>query len=207
MSLNKIQLNAQQLVQLYGNVLIVPPATAAAPAQAAPATKQEAQPSPQPTPTVAPVMEAPATPAAPIKEAPIAAAPEPAAIRSLGGNAKGVLVLVQKESEAFLPAKELTFLNSILSACGLSLADIALVNITGTEGKNYSALTEHFRSRKVLLFDVTPVQLGMPINFPPFQVQAFKDCQYLQAPSLHLIESDVAIKKSLWGALKNLFQL
>jgi hypothetical protein len=55
------------------------------------------------------------------------------------------------------------------------------------------------------MFEITPTGLGMPINFPPFQVQAFKDCRYLQAPSLHLIEADVALKKSLWAALKNMF--
>jgi len=114
---------------------------------------------------------------------------------------------VQKEKEAFLPDGELKFLTSILSACGLSIADIALVNLTGVDNKTYNALTEHFSSRQVLLFDVTPGQLGMPINFPPFQVQAFKDIKYVHAPALHLVEADIAQKKSLWAALKNLFAL
>lgn len=165
MSLNNIQLNTQQLVQLYENVLVedVP----------RPKSVEESQP----------------------------------AIRSLGGNAKKVLILVQKEGEAFLPDSELQFLTTVLGACGLSLADIALVNFASLAQKNYSALLEHFNSKQVVLFDVTPLQLGMPINFPPFQVQAFKDCRYLQAPALHLIEADVTLKKSLWGALKNMFGL
>ena len=129
------------------------------------------------------------------------------AIRSLGGNAKHVLILVQKEAEAFLPDNELQFLTTILGACGLSLADIALVNYATLPDKGYAPLIEHFRSRQVVLFDVTPLQLGMPINFPPFQVQGFKDCRYLQAPALHLIEADLTSKKSLWAALKNLFHI
>ena len=126
-------------------------------------------------------------------------------IRSLGGNAKNVLVLVQKEKEAFLPDGELQFLTAVLGACGLSLADIALVNVAPLEQKSYSVLVEHFRSKQVVMFDITTGELGMPINFPPFQVQAFKEVRYLQAPSLHLIEADVALKKSLWAALKNMF--
>ena len=165
MSLNNIQLSAQQLVQLYENVLV------------------EDVPRPK-------SIEA-----------------EQPAIRSLGGNAKKILILVQKENEAFLPDGELQFLTTVLGACGLSVADIALVNFASVTQKNYSALLEHFGSKQVVLFDVTPLQLGMPINFPPFQVQAFKDCRYLQAPALHLIEADVTLKKSLWAALKNLFGL
>lgn len=126
-------------------------------------------------------------------------------IRSLGGNAKHVLILVQKETEAFLPDGELQFLTTILGACGLSLADIALVNVAPLEQNNYNLLVEHFRSKQVVMFDITTGELGMPINFPPFQVQAFKDCRYLQAPALHLIEADVTLKKNLWAALKNIF--
>lgn len=165
MSLNTIQLSAQQLVQLYENVLV------------------EDVPRPK------------------------SAEAEQASIRSLGGNAKRLLILVQKENEAFLPDGELQFLTNILGACGLSVADIALVNFASLTEKGYGNLIEHFGSKQVVLFDVTPLQLGMPINFPPFQVQAFKDCRYLQAPALHLIEADITLKKNLWAALKNLFGL
>lgn len=212
MSLNNIQLGAQQLVALYGNQLVEKPAGEAPMAVNLPV----AIPAPAPLPKHEPIAVA-----VPIEEAPPVAikqseAPEVTEvdktsekpfIRSLGGNARRVLVVVQKEKEAFLPDGELKFLTNILSACGLSIADIALVNLNAVENKSYGPLTEHFSSRQVLLFDVTPGQLGMPINFPPFQVQTFKEIKYVHAPVLHLIEADVAQKKSLWAALKNLFAL
>lgn len=194
MSLNNIQLGNGHLVQLYEKVLVptdnpvtdetvvAQPELPAAPPQPAPVSA----PKQQPAPAVAP-------------------APEPPLIRSLGGNAKKTLILVQREKEAFLPEGELKFLTAILSACGLSLADISLVNYHSLEVKSYAPLVEHFGSRQVLLFDVTPAQLGMPINFPPFQVQAFKETRYMQAPALHLVEADVTLKKNLWAALKNMF--
>ncbi len=213
MSLNNIQLGAQQLVELYGQLLVEKTGSEAP----MPAKKLRNEPA---VPPVAPPIATVITKAAPEEKLPEAApaitTPElPAAeetsekpfIRSLGGNARRVLVVVQREKEAFLPDGELKFLTSVLKACGLSVADIALVNLASVENKAYGPLTEHFGSRQVLLFDVTPGQMGMPINFPPFQVQTFKEIKWVHAPALHLVEADVAQKKSLWAALKNLFQI
>lgn len=196
MSLNNIQLGAQQLVELYGQLLVEKPAAEA------PMPVQEKAALAVTTSAAAAVLPKPVE--APIE---IEETPEKPFIRSLGGNARRVLVVVQKEKEAFLPDGELKFLTTILSACGLSIADIALVNLNAVTEKSYAPLTEHFGSRQVLLFDVTPGQLGMPINFPPFQVQAFKEIKFVHAPALHFIEADVAQKKNLWSALKNLFQI
>ena len=213
MSLNNIQLGAQQLVALYGNQLVEKP-SAEAPMPAMERVKEPAPATvPEPVSTIiAETKETPATlpeltPAAEPATPVAAETSEKPFIRSLGGNARRVLVVVQKEKEAFLPDGELKFLTTILSACGLSIADIALVNLASVENKAYGPLTEHFSSRQVLLFDVAPGQLGMPINFPPFQVQTFKEIKYVHAPNLHLIEADVAQKKNLWAALKNLFGL
>ena len=214
MSLNNIQLGVRQLVELYGNQLVEKPSAEAPMAVSIPEaeTAKAAVPvtKPEPVAEAAPVVETAPVITKPV-EAPAVDAVEETSekpfIRSLGGNARRVLVVVQKEKEAFLPDGELKFLTNILSACGLSIADIALVNLNAVENKSYGPLTEHFGSRQVLLFDVQPGQLGMPINFPPFQVQTFKEIKWVHAPTLHLIEADVAQKKSLWAALKNLFQI
>lgn len=204
MSLNNIKLGTQQLVQLYGSLLVETPGGT----KAVPVKEKEPVPTftPKPVDVNATAQPAPTPlPPAPAEEPVAAPAADAPFIRSLGGNARRVLVVVQREKEAFLPDSELKFLTSIMSACGLSLADIALVNLHAVTDKAYGPLTEHFGSKLVLLFDVTPAQLGMPINFPPFQVQTFKDCKWLHAPALHLIEADVTQKKNLWAALKNMF--
>ena len=137
------------------------------------------------------------------------AVPEPEAPEyyALGGNAKKVLIVVSEEKEPFLPDSELTFLTSILTACKLNLADIALVNFEKMEQKDYKALVQYFNSRVVLLFNVSPLQFGLPINFPHFQIQEFNKCTYLFAPELRLVESDKQLKKELWTSLKNIFGL
>src|SRR5215218_6626688 len=54
--------------------------------------------------------------------------PEKARKIYLGQNKKKVLVVVSNESVPFLPDNELGFLTSVLTACKLSMADIAIVN-------------------------------------------------------------------------------
>lgn len=126
---------------------------------------------------------------------------------SLGGNAKNILVVVAKPGDAYLPDAELTFLTSVLAACKLSLADIALVNYERIEEKDYQQLIGFFNSKTVLLFHIDPLTFGLPVNFPPFQVQSFSGSTYLHAPDLGHIEKEVGLKKSLWNALKNIFSI
>ena len=62
-------------------------------------------------------------------------------------------------------------------------------------------------SKTVLLFDVTPASIGLPIHFPNFQVQHFNKRIYLCCPALGEIEKDTTMKKQLWNSLKTVFSL
>src|SRR5882724_10092740 len=55
----------------------------------------------------------------------------------LGDNKKNILVVVDYRDAGFLPDEELSFLTSMLSACKLSLADVAIVNRSNYESANY----------------------------------------------------------------------
>lgn len=127
-------------------------------------------------------------------------------IQSVGSNEKAILIIVATESGTILPQHELQFLTSILAACKLTLTDVAIVNWNDME-QDYKRLVSHFESRFVLLFDVAPLQFGLPIDFPPFQVQAFDSRHYLYAPSLQQIQEAKSLKTELWNALKRLFLL
>lgn len=127
-------------------------------------------------------------------------------IKALGANKKNILIIVHYEGEMYLPDAALQFLTSILGACKLSLADVALVN-NKEEKKNYRQLLQQFNSTTVLLFDVSPLQLELPINFPHFQIQKFNGCTYLYTPELQSIEKDKTLKKNLWLALKTIFDI
>jgi hypothetical protein len=133
--------------------------------------------------------------------------PEKNSIRFLGSNQKQITVIVNHASVPFLPDRELSFLSSILNACKLSLADIALVNYREGENRSLPQLEESLQPKYILLFGVEPAAMDLPINFPQFQLQPFNKRTYLYAPALNELEQHKALKKKLWNCLKIAFDL
>jgi hypothetical protein len=84
---------------------------------------------------------------------------------------------------------------------------VAIVNLRNNPATDYSSLIKFFNSKYVLLFDVAPQEIDMPLNFPHFQIQKFDQCTYLSAPALNKIEPEKPTKTKLWNSLKNLFGL
>jgi hypothetical protein len=128
-------------------------------------------------------------------------------INYLGSNRKHILVIVNDDRVSYLTDEELTFLTKVLNACELGLEDIAIINWSHLTKKEYQWLVDELQSKKVLLFNLTPIEFGLPLHFPPFQTQDFDQRTYLQAPSLASIEQDVTAKKQLWTALKKIFAI
>ncbi len=135
-----------------------------------------------------------------------AAAPKQGA-KWLGNNRKHILLAVNNSDTVHLPDKDLEFLTSILSACRLSLEDVTILNIQNFPGAGYKELTGQFGSTQVLLFGMEPAELGLPMNFPPFQNQAFNKVHYLHAPSLARLAENRQLKSELWAALKKIFNI
>lgn len=149
-------------------------------------------------------------PAAIKKEVPASgnqATEQNATVRSLGNNQQNILVLVNVSDAVFLSDESLLFLTGVLSACKLSMADIALVNLHHYPDMPYQTLLNEFKSRIVFLFDKDPASFGLPMNFPHYQLQAFAGNTFLYAPSLQELEKDKVEKTKLWGCLKRLFNL
>lgn len=125
----------------------------------------------------------------------------------LGNNQKNILVVVNTESAVYLSDQELNFLTGILTACKLSLADVSIVNHHQYPGSGYKELTNFFKSKISILFDLEPDRFGLPMSFPFYQIQAFAGTSFLHAPSLLQLENDKSEKTKLWTSLKRLFNL
>lgn len=132
--------------------------------------------------------------------------PEKKQINQLGNNQKNILVIVSHQSLPFLPDDELNFLTTVLAACKLSIADIGIINKPHVETGHLQDIINS-RAKNVLLFGVEPLSIGLPINFPAFQLQAFSNRTYLHAPALSQIESDKGLKTRLWTCLKSMFRI
>ena len=130
--------------------------------------------------------------------------PETAQLKYLGNNKKNIAVIVRHQSATFLPDDELSFLVNILSACKLSLADIAILNSSRIQAEELKEMTLG-ETKTVLLFGIDPLSIGLPINFPQFQLQQFNKRMYLYSPTLSELDKDKGLKMKLWSSLKVLF--
>ena len=128
-------------------------------------------------------------------------------LKFLGDNKKNVLIVVKNNLLPFLSDNDLQFLTTILNACKLSLADVAIINLENTGEIQFENVVLKLKSSSVLLFDVTPSDINLPINFPHFQVQHFNNHTYLYSPSFTELEQDKKLKSALWQSLKNLFKI
>jgi len=125
----------------------------------------------------------------------------------LGNNRRNILIAVFYKDVVHIPDNELQFLTGILTACKLSLEDVAIVNLHNYPGDPYRELTGILKSKIVLLFDAEPASFGLPMNFPHYQLQAFANNTFLYSPSLKQLENDKVEKSKLWVCLKRLFNL
>ncbi len=129
--------------------------------------------------------------------------PAVATIPHLGKNEKNILVVVDAPGTAFLPDEDLNLLVRILTACNLSLADVALVNYNNNTSLNYENLMEKFKPVSIFLFGVKPANLEFPLHFPYFQLQQYNKQTYISAPALNQLSADKEQKKELWACLQN----
>ena len=127
--------------------------------------------------------------------------------KHLGEFKKRILLVVNYPGVAYLPDEPLNFLTSILNACKLSLADVAILNIANMPSIQYSNLREKYNSTVIMLFGSSPSELEMPVNFPEFQIQPFNNCTFLYTPVLEKLESDKVLKSKLWVCLRRIFDL
>ena len=128
-------------------------------------------------------------------------------LKYLGENKKKTLVVVRNADAVHIPDKQLSFLTKLLAACNRTLADVAVLNFQDHNSSEFNEILNFFTPKVVLLFDVDPGEFGLPMIFPQFQVQGYKDAVFVSSPSLDVIEPDKSLKGKLWVCLKKIFNL
>lgn len=126
-------------------------------------------------------------------------------IPSLGENERNILFLVNNDQNKFVNDDEMKLLSGLLTACKISMADIALVNYHHSPEINYKQLIDQFQSKKILIFGINAVDLDLPFTIPFFQIQKFQEQIYMISPSLEDFIDNVELKKELWNSLKKIF--
>jgi hypothetical protein len=122
----------------------------------------------------------------------------------LGNNQQQVLILVNYPGQLVISEPDLSFLLTILQACNMSLNDVSIFN-TAADKVNYQEFKDIFKPKVMLLFGVPQSGINLPVHFPDYQVQAFRDIKFLSSPPLNELQEDKAIKLKLWAGLKKIF--
>ena len=125
---------------------------------------------------------------------------------TLGSNAQGVVLLVRLPPEKFIKLSRNVFLNKLLQAIGLVMADVVLVNVDGPYPVALQNLRKEIAATHVLAFGknlldvaVRTTQIYEPVQFPAVGLS------YLAGAEVEMIEYDVSLKKRLWGGLQRMF--
>ena len=126
-------------------------------------------------------------------------------ISSLGGNQKKILFLVNNSATKFLDDEEMILLTNLITACKLSMEDIALVNYSNCDNINYKDLIEYFQSEKILMFGTFLAEIDLPFIIPDFQIQSYGGKLFMAAPPLNELISNKDAKKDLWKCLQQIF--
>jgi hypothetical protein len=128
-------------------------------------------------------------------------------INFLGKNEKQIIILVNNTENLFLPDEELNFLIGILTACKLTLNDVAIVNIANNKALSYETIQQHLKAAKVFAFDVSLNDILLPLQFPTYQVQQYNEVIYMHAPSLSFLKNNKEDKLRLWASLQKIFSV
>lgn len=133
-----------------------------------------------------------------------------APLEYMGAHQKKITVVVKDPTAPFLKDADLTLLTSILSACKLTLEDIALINFANQVHSLHEIITT-LPSSYLLVFEVTSEQLKIKLPNTFYKPMLLGETTILFCNSLQKMqgnEQTAKLEKSkLWNALKVMFSL
>jgi hypothetical protein len=132
---------------------------------------------------------------------------EKTGINFLGGNDKKITILCTDNQNRFLADTQMKLLYDLLSACQLTMADIAIVNFFHNSTITHRELTVELQPRKILMFGISASDLDLPFTIPFFQIQNFREQVYMISPSIGELQMNTELRKQLWACLKKIFNI
>ena len=131
-------------------------------------------------------------------------------LKFLGDHLKKISVIVNDTEAVYLNETDLGLLSSILNACKLTLADIALINLA-QQPLSLHEILETLPSQLVLVFELTGAQLKIKLPTTLYKPIVLGETHILFSASLKSMQGadqTAKVEKSkLWNALKLLFKI
>ena len=107
--------------------------------------------------------------------------------------------------EALEPSS-LLFLEKILNAVNLDITGVDLLNLHGAGDIDFAAVLRDKHIHHFITFGVPFERVGLDIMMDRYQPVRFEGITFLIADALPVIEANQTLKRSLWSALKRVFQ-
>jgi len=131
-------------------------------------------------------------------------------LKYLGDHHKKVLVIVDDANSVYLNETDFILLTSILNACKLTIADIALVNI-GNQETSLHQILETVPSVMIMCFAIEPKDLKIKLPNELYRVNELGESILFFSKALSTMQGTgieaKQEKAKLWNLLKKLFEL
>ncbi len=111
-----------------------------------------------------------------------------------------VLILTDTISDS-----EKALLTKILTAIGLTLDQVDLVELSKVQTLDYQSFLSQNVTRKFVSFGVGLGKINWNILLNIYQPKNIAGVDFLLSDELRVLDADINLKKTLWGALKVMF--
>ena len=119
----------------------------------------------------------------------------------IGENNKYFLILFDDHTRKEISSQDKETLLKIMSAKGLELRDLAILNIAQYPGLQFSELKDFFSCSRAALFGIDPKRIELPA-IGANRVEKHMDVRVLPTFSLEEMNTDIAKKREFWNVMK-----
>jgi len=149
-----------------------------------------------------PKVEAAKTPEITLPKAAEKPTTESAPFKYMGENKKEVLILTEDKNQEYISDADALLLGKILTAVGLTMNDVALVNIASYPNLDWMKLRTEVKYRYMIAFTPSAALLHKNLQIPLYTTKRTNTLDFLISDKLSSLEQSIDQKKKLWGNLK-----
>lgn len=119
----------------------------------------------------------------------------------VGANKRNITIVMEYAQPDFTKSEEFKLLLKIMEAVGLTLQEVAVVNLLDVPDRDMSALWPVLAPRQLLYFTASEQDL-QGASIEKYQPTVFNGISSLYSDSLTILLLDVPKKKQLWASLR-----
>ncbi|MEJ7778628.1 MAG: hypothetical protein WKF68_03475 [Daejeonella sp.] len=120
----------------------------------------------------------------------------------LGENNRYFLILIEDRTHTELNSTHKELLLKIMTAKGLDIRDLAIVNLAKYDGANFSQLNGFFSCSKIALFGIDPQRISLP-SMTVNKSIIHEGVAVLASFSLEEMSSNTDKKRQFWSVMKD----